>query len=55
MSPTEMRPCSLINQLKRQETIAGTLAAILQVPGATQWIPKYHRMSVMCVTVSNQV
>jgi hypothetical protein len=55
MSPTEMRPCSLTNQLKMQETTVGTLAAILQVPGATQWIRKYHRMFVMCVIVTNQV
>ena len=55
MEPTEMRPCSLMVQLKMQETTVGTLAAILQVPGATQWIQKYHRMSVMCVIVTNQV
>ena len=55
MAPTEMQPCSLMNQSKMQGTTVGTLAAILQVPGATQWIQKYHRMSVMCVIVTNQV
>jgi len=50
-----MLPCSLMIQLKMQGTTVGTLVAILQVPGAIQWIRKYHRMSVMCVTVTNQV
>jgi translation elongation factor EF-4 len=55
MLPTGMGPCIQTSQLKRQATVAGTLAIILPDLGATLWIPKYHRMSVMCMTAKNQV
>jgi hypothetical protein len=55
MEPTGMTLCIQKDQLTKQETIVGTLAIILPVLGATQWIPKYQRMSVMCVIVINQV
>lgn len=52
---TGTAPCIQIKKLKRHETTVGTQAVILQALGATLPIPKCHRMSVMCVTVSNQV
>jgi hypothetical protein len=55
MLATGMRHCIQIGLFKRQGTTVETLAVISQVPGAIQRIPKYHKMSVMCVTVSSQV
>jgi hypothetical protein len=55
MGPTGMKLCIQTDHLKKQGTIAGTLAKILQDLGATLWILKYHRMCVMCGIVKNQV